>query len=96
MATPAITLAAYEQAERDIAHESAHTGMVVHTAITVLVSALLVAINLTLAPEFPWSAFAVGGMTIGLAAHWFFGYKGLDDQLTRQQQATEARAATIA
>lgn len=41
-------------------------------------------------------AAAVGGMTIGLAAHWLFGYKRLDDQLTRQLQATEARAATIA
>lgn len=35
-------------------------------------------------------------MAIGLAAHWYSGYKRLDDQLTRQQQATEARAATIA
>lgn len=49
MTTPAITMAAYEQAERDIAHESARTGMVVHTAITVFVSALLVLINLACA-----------------------------------------------
>lgn len=70
--------------------------MVVHTAITVLVFALLVVMNLTLAPEFPWSAFAVAGMAIGVAAQWFFGYKRLDDQLTRQQRAAEARAAAPA
>lgn len=40
-----------------------------HTVITVAVSVLLVVINVTLAPELPWSAFAVAGMVIGLAAH---------------------------
>lgn len=65
-----------------------------HTVITVAVSVLLVVINVTLAPELPWSAFAVAGMVIGLAAHWWFGYRRLDDQLARQQKFTQARAAT--
>ena len=69
-----------------MAHESATVGLTVHGLITLLVGAGLTFINVTLAPEFPWSAFAVGGMLIGLLAHYWFGYVKLDDQLTRQQQ----------
>ena len=58
-----------------------------------LVGAGLVIINVTLAPECPWSAFAVGGMLLGLLAHWWFGYVKLDEQITQRQQETEARAA---
>ena len=95
MSTANITLHEYETAQRTKAHESATTGLAVHAVITLLVSAGLIIINITLAPEFPWSAFAVGGMLIGLLAHWWFGYVKLDDQLTRQQQETEARAAQM-
>jgi hypothetical protein len=92
MSTANITLHDYEAAERASAHESATIGVVVHGIITLLVGAGLIVIDITLAPEFPWSAFAVGGMLIGLLAHWWFGYVKLDEQLTKQQQ-TEARAA---
>jgi hypothetical protein len=93
MSTANITLHDYEAAERAIAHESATIGVVVHGIITLLVGAGLIVINITFAPEFPWSAFAVGGMLIGLLAHWWFGYVKLDEQLTKQQQQTETRAA---
>ena len=95
MSSANITLRDYETAQRAMAHESATTGVAVHGIITLLVSAGLIIINITLAREFPWSAFAVGGMLIGLLAHWWFGYVKLDDQLTRQQQETEARAAQL-
>ena len=95
MTAPQITLEAYENAERMIAHEGARLGLAVHGVITVLVSALLVALNLTVADGFPWSAFAVGGMTIGLVAHWWGGYRRLDDQLEEQQHRAERRAATL-
>lgn len=95
MSTANITLHDYEAAERAMAHESATTGVAVHAIITLLVGAGLIIINITLAPEFPWSAFAVGGMLIGLFAHWWFGYVKLDEQLTKQQQQTEARAALM-
>ena len=95
MSTAHITLQDYETAQRAMAHESATTGVVVHGIITLLVSAGLIIINITLAPEFPWSAFAVGGMLIGLVAHWWFGYVKLDDQLAKQQLETEARAAQM-
>lgn len=95
MSTATITLHDYEAAERAMAHESATVGLTVHGVITLLVGAGLIVINVTLAPEFPWSAFAVGGMLIGLLAHWWFGYVKLDDQLTEQQRRTEARAAQL-
>jgi 2TM domain len=95
MNTEPVTLDEYEKAQRALAHESATTGVVVHGIVTLLVSAALIVINVTLAPEFPWSAFAVGGMLLGLLAHWWFGYVRLDDQLTRQQQEAEVRAAAM-
>jgi len=95
MSTAHITLHDYEAAERAMAHERATTGVLVHGIITLLVVAGLIVINIILAPEFPWSAFAVGGMLVGLLAHWWFGYVKLEAQLTRQQQQTEARAAQM-
>ncbi|WP_406048695.1 2TM domain-containing protein [Kribbella sp. NBC_00889] len=82
----------HEAAERAIARDNATIGVVVHGIITLLVGAGLIVVNITLAPELPWSVFAVGGMLIGLLAHWWFGYVKLDEQFTKQQQ-TEARAA---
>ena len=93
MSAHTITLTDYEQAERAIAHEGARNGLIVHGIITVLVTALLIGINFALAPEFPWSAFAVGGMTIGLLAHWWFGYRNLESELTARQHKVEERAA---
>ena len=90
-----VTLARYEQAERDLAHHEARIGLIVHGIITTLVSAGLIVINITVAPEFPWSAFAVAGIVVGLAAHWWFGYQRLDDQLTDQQHRIEDRAALL-
>lgn len=95
MSTPTITLQDYEQAERDLAHEGARGGLIAHGVVTVLVLALLIVINFTLADEFPWSAFAVGGMTIGLLAHWWFGYRNLEAQLAARQHKVEERAAHL-
>jgi len=88
-----ITLQEYEQAERMLAHEGAHKGLIAHGVATVLVSALLVAVNVTLADAFPWSAFAVGGMTLGMFVHWWFGYRNLETDLTARQHEVEERAA---
>ena len=65
-----------------------------HAIIPLFVSAGPSIIDMTLAPEFPWSAFAVAGRLIALLADWRFGSVKLDDQLTGQQQ-TEARAAQM-
>jgi len=95
MSAHTITLQDYEQAERVLAHEGARAGLTVHGVVTVLVSAVLLAINYTLADEFPWSALAVGGMSIGLFAHWWFGYRNLETELTARQHKIEARAAAL-
>jgi hypothetical protein len=93
MNTAHITLHDYEAAERSMAHETALSGLTVHSIITLVVAAALIVINTTLAPEFPWSAFAIGGMLLGLLAHWWFGFVKLDDAITRQQQKAEAYAS---
>jgi hypothetical protein len=95
MSTAGITLDRYEQAERDLAHDEARVGLTVHGIITALVSVGLVIINITVASQFPWSAFAVAGMAIGLAAHWWFGFQKLEAQLTARQHKVEARAAGL-
>ncbi len=89
-----ITLQEYEQAERVLAHEGARNGLIAHGVVTALVSALLVVVNLTLADAFPWSAFAVGGMTLGVLVHWWFGYRNLETDLAARQLKVEERAST--
>lgn len=101
MPAPRISLDEYKKAERVLAHERARFGLVVHAIITVLISALLIVINFALvdevasADQLPWSVFAVGGMGLGLAAHWWFGYLNLETDLEQQQQKAEARAAQL-
>lgn len=65
----------------------------VHGIITLLVSVLVIVINVSIAPELPWSRFPV--VSIGLAAHWWFGNRKPHQQLRNQQQLTEARAAQL-
>jgi hypothetical protein len=93
MSAHTITLQEYERAQRMLAQEGGRKGLIAHGVVTVLVSVLLVAINFTLADAFPWSAFAVGGMTIGMLVHWWFGYRKLEADLTARQHEIEARAA---
>jgi hypothetical protein len=93
--TSNITLPEYQNAQRDLAHRRERTGLLVHGIITLLVSALVIVINVTIAPEFPWSPFPVVAMSIGLAAHWWFGYRKSHQQLKNQQQLTEAHAAQL-
>lgn len=88
-----VTVEAYEKAEREIELRGARIGMVVHTVVTVLVCAILVPINIIVAPEFPWSVFVVLGMGFGLAVHWWFGYYHIEDAIRRHQATIEERAA---
>jgi hypothetical protein len=90
-----VMLADYERAERLIAHEEARIGLMAHAIVTAIVSAALILINLTVAGEFPWSAFAVAGMAVGLAAHWWFGYRHLETDLAARQHKIEERAAQL-
>ena len=49
--TSNLTLQAYQNAERDMAHKRERTGLVIHGIITLLVSAVVIVINVTIAPE---------------------------------------------
>jgi hypothetical protein len=79
----------YEPAERDIAWERARLGVIVHSVVTLVVSVLLIALNVVLAPELIWWPFPVIGMLLGLLAHWWYGYERLEGQLRHQEQPTE-------
>jgi hypothetical protein len=92
MTTSGLSLQRYEEAERALALAEARIGLMIHGIVTALVSAALVVVNIAVAPEFPWSAFAVCGMAVGLVAHWWFGFQKLDEQLTAHQDKIEARA----
>lgn len=56
--------------------------------------AALIPLNVIVAPEFPWSAFVVGGTAIGVFFHWF-GYRHAERDIRRRQQRIEARAGTL-
>ena len=88
-----VTLQAYERAEQELAVRDAVVGLRIHAVVTVLVWAVLIPVNIILAPEFPWSAFVVLGMAIGLFAHWF-GYRHTEDNVRQRQPRIEQRAQT--
>ena len=86
-----VTLEQYERAEREVSMREARIGLVVHAIVTAVVWAVLIPVNVIVAPEFPWSAFVVGGMAIGLFFHWF-GYRHTAADVSRRQQQIEKRA----
>jgi hypothetical protein len=91
MTVTTISLDAFEQAERELARVDARRGITVHAIITAVVSIALIAINVFVAPAFPWSAFAVAGMGAGLAFHYYFGFRRVDEHVLEHQRAVELR-----
>jgi hypothetical protein len=91
-----ISLKDYQRAEREASITQARIGIWAHAAVTVLVCAAVIAINVVVAPEFPWSVFPVAGMTLGLFLHWWFGYRHLEEMIQRHQAEIERRALTHA
>ena len=89
----AITLEQYEAAERDVSMRETLIGLRIHALVIALVWAVLIPINIFVAPDFPWSAFVVAGTAIGLFFHWF-GYRHAGQDIRRRQQRIEQRAAT--
>lgn len=86
-----VTLERYEQAERELSMREAKIGLRVHALVTVLVCAALIPVNIIVAPEFPWVAFVVVGMGVGLFFHWF-GYRRAEADIRARQARIEARA----
>lgn len=89
-----ISLKDYQQAEREVSVTQARIGIGVHAAVTVLVCAMVIVINVFAAPEFPWSVFPVAGMILGLFLHWWFGYRHLEEMIQRHQADIERRTLT--
>ena len=88
-----LRLADYQRAELLAAREEGRRGLTVHAVITAVVCVGLVVLNVTIASEFPWAIFPVIGMSIGLAAHWYFGVRHGDETLRHHQEDIEHRAA---
>jgi len=84
-----MSISDYQDAERALAHDEARRGFLVHAVITLVVWAIVIPINVFLADEFPWSAFVVAGMSIGLAVHYIFGVRLVDRSLTVHHLAVE-------
>ena len=84
-----------EPAPRDPLLEGARVGVRVHGTLTGVVCVLLVALNVTRAPELIWWPLPVVGMLLGLGVHWWYGYDRLEEQLRRRQgQADDIPGAT--
>ena len=88
-----LTLAKYQEAERELAVDEGRRGFSVHALITAIVCAGLVVLNITVASEFPWSIFPVIGMGIGLLAHWYFGVARVVESVERHQDTIARKAA---
>jgi len=88
----AITLTEYEAAEKDLELRNAPRGLLVHAAITVVVSVALVIVNVVVAPQFPWSPFPVVGMGIGVLVHYLFGMRWLPRSIATHQRDIERHA----
>jgi 2TM domain len=87
-----ITLNQYEEAERSLAKVEARRGVTVHGIITAIVSVALILVNVLVVPEFPWSAFAVAGMLLGLGFHYYFGFLRVEENTAEHQHMVELRA----
>jgi hypothetical protein len=87
-----VTLEEYLDAERGFEARGARIGFVVHAVITVLVSAALIAINVIVAPDFPWSPFPVVGMAIGLVFH-YLGSRRIEATIAERQTRIVTEAA---
>ena len=83
------TMAEYKEVERALAHVEARRGFMIHAVVTLVVWAIVIPVNVFLTSEFPWSAFVVAGMSIGLAAHYLFGVRLVDRSLTTHQHTVE-------
>lgn len=79
----------YEEAERALAHDEGRRGFTIHAIVTLIVWAIVIPINMFLADAFPWSAFVVAEMSIGLAVHYIFGVHRLDRSLSTHQRSVE-------
>jgi hypothetical protein len=87
-----ISLELYKAQERKMSVREAQRGLAVHAIVTAFVVVGLVALNVLVASEFPWSVFPAFGMSLGLWFHWHFGVRHGDDLMRRHQVDVEREA----
>lgn len=88
-----VTLEFYNAQEWNTAGREARRGVRIHAAVTVVVVLALVAVNVVVAPEFPWSVFPALGMSIGLWFHWYFGVRRGEEFMRHNQEDVEQKAS---
>lgn len=86
----------YERAEREVMLEEARTGWQIHALVYTLVNTGLIVLNILLvvhtAASFFWFPFPLVGWGIGLAMHYFFGYRHADRVIGARRRKIEQRA----
>lgn len=94
MTTP-VTLENYQRTEREMTQRQAWAGLRIHAAVTALIWAGAVLLNVFVATGFPWSIFVVLGTGLGLGVlfHWH-GYRHTSNDTLRRQETIFKSART--
>jgi hypothetical protein len=89
----AITLADYEQAEAELRARDRRAGFVVNATLYVLVNILLLLINLMLSPGLLWFVVPLCVWGAGLAIHYLYAVRFIEQDTRTWQARVERRAA---
>lgn len=89
-----VNLEQYKRAEKELAVVEGRRGLLIHAWISVAVVVGLIAINVLVASEFPWSVFPAIGMAIGVAFH-YVGIRRLPSDLSTRQRKIEQEASHL-
>jgi hypothetical protein len=95
-ATTMLTTEEYLQAEFDYSLAEARRGFRIHAAVYALVNTGLITLNALLWAfadvNFPWAIFPLVCWGIGLAFHYYYGYRHPDITIRNRQEKIEAFA----
>jgi hypothetical protein len=80
-----MTVEEYKARMRNVEKTEARKGVVAHAVVTILVSALLAVINLSLTPEVIWFIFPMVGMSAGALLHYALAVVFLDKEIARRE-----------
>jgi hypothetical protein len=87
-----ITVNAYKKAYEEIVVQEEKKGFRIHSIVYMCVNVLLIVINLIFVREFIWFIFPLVGWGIGLAMHYLFGIRKLNERLKEKEAEAEAKA----
>jgi hypothetical protein len=88
-----MTTEEYLQAEFDYSLEEARRGFRIHAVVYALVNTGLITLNALLWAfadlNFPWAIFPLVGWGIGLAFHYYYGFRHADLPIRARQERIE-------